>query len=70
MNEVVIDSAIEEVVRVFPKLIEMLNEEDPDLVDLYEKRFNFAIGPYPPQVKYRNAVEILSTYFKLMGAGK
>jgi len=57
--------------EVFPEVKKYLEEKHPELVPLYEQRYNYAIDEhYPPAMRLHNAYEILKTYMIIKGERK
>jgi len=57
--------------EVFPEVIKYLEEKHPELVPLYEQRYNYVIDEhYPPVMRLHNAYEILKTYMIIKGERK
>jgi len=57
--------------EVFPEVKKYLEEKHPELVPLYEQRYNYAMDEhYPPTMRLHNAYEILKTYMIIRGVRK
>jgi len=65
------DEIFNTVKEVFPKVIKYLEEKHPELVPLYQQRYNYAIDEhYPFMMRLHNAYEILKTYMIIKGERK
>jgi hypothetical protein len=56
--------------EIFPELVDMLKRKHPELVRLYEQRYEYVKGPYSPAVRLHNAQQILRAYLVLKQAVK
>jgi hypothetical protein len=53
--------------KIFPELIELLRRKKPELIPLYEGKYECTKEMYPINVRLHNAYEILRTYIALKG---
>jgi hypothetical protein len=57
------ETIFETVREIFPELLQYLQSNHPELVILYQQRYEYAIDEhYPPAMRMHNAYEILKTY--------
>jgi hypothetical protein len=52
--------------RIYPELMELIRQKEPELEQLYTMRFRYAMDDrYPPLMRLHNAYEIMRTYLAL-----
>jgi len=51
--------------EIFPELVELLKQKRPELVKLYEQRYEYTKGLYNLTTRLHNAYQILRAYVTL-----
>jgi hypothetical protein len=62
-NEV--EQVIREAEKRYWELIELLREKHPELIPLYNARFEYLSANYPIEMRLHNAYQILRTWHQL-----
>jgi hypothetical protein len=52
--------------EIFPKLLELLEKEKPELVPLYRQRYEYTGEQYPLAMRLHNAYQILRAYVAII----
>ena len=64
------DAALEEIFqtvnKIFPELMQMLQQKHPELTTLYTQRYHYCDEKYPLAMRLHNAYQILRTYCQLL----
>jgi hypothetical protein len=58
----VVEEVVNRATSVYFELIEMLREKHPELIPLYNMRFEYTDKRYPPAMRLHNAYEIIRTW--------
>jgi len=57
----VVEEVVNRATSVYFELIELLKEKHPELLPLYNMRFEYTDKRYPPLMRLHNAYEIIRT---------
>jgi hypothetical protein len=60
-----IEEIFEAVDKIFPQLIQLLRQKHPELVKLYQQRYEYTKPQYSLETRLHNAYQILRTYQNL-----
>ena len=61
----VVDEVVKKASEVYFELMELLRQRHPELVPLYNARFEYLDPHYPPAMRLHNAYEIIRTWHQL-----